>query len=128
VALASGTIAALLLLGYSLGNPSTAGILLLWNGGLAGLLPSPFYAAALGLTVATIVALWRGGDASLVPALIVLVTAGATLQNTYQTGLLVGALLLAATLPGWTVAHSIRTHSTRLPAGELRAAAPVPAK
>jgi hypothetical protein len=118
--IAAGATAGLLLLGYSIGNPSTTGILLLWNGGLAGLLPAPFYAAALASAVAAIVALVRSGTGAMGAAVIVLVCAGATLQNTYQTGLLLAALLI--------VAASTRPGTVRAPetAATARNAADVP--
>ena len=58
------------------------------------MLPAPFYAAAFAVVVATVLALYRARAGMVVPALIILVCAGATLQNTYQTGLLLAALLL----------------------------------
>lgn len=95
----AGTVVGILFLGYVSSSPSTAGILLLWNGGLAGLLPAPIYSLALAVLIATGVALGRCGRAHVLPAAVLFVCASLTLQNSYQTGLLVVALLLLAVLP-----------------------------
>lgn len=72
-----------------LGAGSTTKILMLWNFGLSGYFPGPFYAlaaAALGYTIATLLAEGRQGVAV---GLTLLLVGGIGLHSTYQTGLVV---------------------------------------
>lgn len=71
---------------------STSRILLLWNEGLSGTMPSIAYGiAAAGLT-ASLVALWRSGQTAFAAALLLLVAGGIGLHNTYQSGLVIAGL------------------------------------
>lgn len=82
-------------------NPSTSRILLLWNAGLPGVLPGAAYAVAAGLAAATLASLVHGSRWIPAIALLLVVASGAGVENTYQSGLLVCALLLLA-LPDTT--------------------------
>ncbi len=78
---------------------STVRILLLWNEGLSGTLPSAAYALAAGALTATFSALFRAGKSLEAIALALLVSGGLGLHNTYQSGLVLAGLatlLLAA--------------------------------
>jgi hypothetical protein len=71
---------------------STSRILLLWNEGLSGTMPSLAYGvAAAGLT-ASVVGLWRSGQTAAAAALVLLVAGGIGLHNTYQSGLVIAGL------------------------------------
>ncbi|MCA9821685.1 MAG: hypothetical protein KC470_03700 [Dehalococcoidia bacterium] len=98
VSLAVGVLVTLVVIGYFSGNPSTSGILLLWSGGLGGVLPGTVYAVAIGGLGATVAALSRSGRGVQAAVLLLFICSGTTLQNTYQTGLLVSALLLIASI------------------------------
>lgn len=82
----------LLALAVFLGNGSTSRFLLLWNVGLAGSLPSFLYAAAAGALALTLVGLWRAGHQVEAAGLLLLITGGIGLHNTYQSGLVVAGL------------------------------------
>ncbi len=76
------------------GGGSTARILLLWNEGLTGTLPAGVYAAAAATVAATVVALVRQHDLPRAAAVILLVTGGIGLHSTYQSGLVLIALVV----------------------------------
>jgi hypothetical protein len=76
------------------GNPSTSRILLLWNGGLSGVFPGVVYAFAAATAAGALAGLWREGRWFAALAMVLFAAAGVGLENTYQTGLLVCALLL----------------------------------
>lgn len=96
--------AGLLVLGALVGNGSTVKILMLWNFGLPGSLPSVVYgAAAAGLTLALLGARRSGGFATLT-GLALVVVGGVGLHSTYQSGLVIaGMLMLAGVVPSASV-------------------------
>ena len=73
--------------GMLLSEGSTLRILLLWNGGLAGTLPSTVYAGAAAALTFTVVTLLQRGDRVMVAGFVLLLAGGIGLHNTYQTGL-----------------------------------------
>jgi hypothetical protein len=77
-----------------LANASTVKILLLWNFGLAGYLPSILYGVAAGAVAYTIVALRAAGQRSYAAAIALLFMGGIGLHSTYQTGLVLAGLAL----------------------------------
>jgi len=77
-----------------LANASTVKILLLWNFGLAGYLPSILYGVAAGAVAYTIVALRAAGRRSYASAIALLFMGGIGLHSTYQTGLVLAGLAL----------------------------------
>jgi hypothetical protein len=77
-----------------LANASTVKILLLWNFGLAGYLPSILYGVAAGAVAYTIVALRAAGRTSYASAIALLFMGGIGLHSTYQTGLVLAGLAL----------------------------------
>lgn len=79
-----------------LGNGSTSRFLLLWNVGLSGILPGVVYAAAAGALAWAIVSLLRSGERLAAVGLLLLVTGGIGLHNTYQSGLIVTGLAALA--------------------------------
>lgn len=77
-----------------LANASTVKILLLWNFGLAGYLPSILYGVAAGAVAYTIVGLRAADRMSEAAAVALLVMGGVGLHSTYQTGLVLAGLAL----------------------------------
>lgn len=78
---------------------STVRIILLWNEGLSGTLPSAAYALAAGALAATFSALLRTGKSLEAISIALLVSGGLGLHNTYQSALVLAGfatLLLAA--------------------------------
>lgn len=96
--------AGLVVLGALVGNGSTVKVLMLWNFGLPGSLPSIVYGAtAAGLTLALLGARRSGGFATLAGLALVAV-GGVGLHSTYQSGLVIaGMLLLAGVVPSASV-------------------------
>jgi hypothetical protein len=94
LAVAIGTAAVVFL--FFAGNPATSRILLLWNAGLSGALPGVVYALAAGVAAGTVAGVVRSGRWQAGIALTLVVAAGVGVESTYQTGLLVCALLLLA--------------------------------
>lgn len=81
---------------FFIGNGSTMRFLLLWNAGLAGLLPGVVYAVAAGALVLTVVGLARRGSALAAAGMLLLITGGIGLQSTYQSGLVVAGMAAMA--------------------------------
>jgi hypothetical protein len=83
------------------GGGATARILLLWNEGLTGLLPAAVYAAAAAAVAATVVALLSQRDLTRAAGVTLLISGGIGLHSTYQSGLVLIALvvLLLASAP-----------------------------
>ncbi len=80
-----------------LANASTVKILMLWNFGLAGYLPSVLYGLAAGAATYTIVALRAAGQRTLALGMALVFIGGIGLHSTYQTGLvLAGFAVLGA--------------------------------
>ena len=95
----AGAVAALLTFAMLLGGAATTKILMLWNFGLSGALPSVFYAAAAGALAVTVVALARQGRGLAVAGVTLVAIGGIGLHSTYQSGLVVvglAALCIAA--------------------------------
>ena len=81
-------------------NGPTVKILLLWNFGVAGYLPSVLYGIAAGAVTYTIVALCATGRRTSAIGMALLFMGGIGLHSTYQTGLvLAGLALLGAADP-----------------------------
>jgi len=99
-AVVAGVAVAVLTLGFFLGNGSTSRILLLWNEGLSGTLPSVFYAAAAGALAMTVTETLRTRDVAVTVGLLLLTTGGIGLHNTYQTGLVTTGLAVLAVAAG----------------------------
>ena len=95
----AGAAAALLTFALLLGGAATTKILMLWNIGLSGVLPSVLYAAAGGVLVVTVVALARQGRGLAAAGVTLVAIGGIGLHSTYQSGLVVvglAALCIAA--------------------------------
>ncbi|MGZ5212264.1 MAG: hypothetical protein ACXWDU_01910 [Actinomycetota bacterium] len=75
-------------------NASTVKILLLWNFGLAGYLPSILYGIAAGAVTYTIVAMRASGRRTSAVGMALLFMGGIGLHSTYQTGLVLAGLML----------------------------------
>jgi hypothetical protein len=96
-----GAVAGAVVLAMFLGNPSTSRILLLWNWGFSGVLPSTAYAVGFAALAGTLTGLHRDGRTLAGLGLILLIAGGFGLQNTYQASLVVvglGVLCLAPAL------------------------------
>ncbi len=91
-ALAAAMIAGVAVLGAGIGAQATGRILLLWNFGLTGSFALPFYALAAAAIVYTTVALWRDGRHGDAAGLVLLITGGIALVNTYQSALVLAGL------------------------------------
>ena len=95
-------------------NGPIAKILLLWNVGLAGYLPSVLYGIAAGAVVYTIVVLRATGRRTSAIGLALLFMGGIGLHSTYQTGLvLAGLALLGAADPSDRAIDGWRRHAIR---------------
>lgn len=93
IPLLAGAVAAVVVLGsFVAGGGSTARILLLWNGGLQGSLPVVLYPLAAAALVATAVQLARSQRLLEVAGLVLVLSGGAGLHNTYQSGLVIAGL------------------------------------
>jgi len=75
-----------------LANGSTFKVLLLWNEGLAGTLPSAGYAVAAGSLTAAVFGLLQHRRALPAAGLVLLISGGIGLHSTYQTGLVLAGL------------------------------------
>lgn len=75
-------------------NPSTAHILMLWNFGLTGALPSPLYGAALSSVILGAGTAWWHAERQLATGIVLICLAGLGLISTYQSGLLIVGLAL----------------------------------
>lgn len=77
-------------------NSSTTTILMLWNLGFAGTFPWVVYGIAAGALTCTLVELVRAGDRRGATVIALLVAGGIGLHSTYQSGLVIAGLALAA--------------------------------
>lgn len=93
-ALVWGALAAVVVLAALAANPWTVKILLLWNLGLAGYLPSVCYAAAAGALTTSVVSLSSHGRTASAVGVVLLVAGGIGSHSTYQTGLVLAGLVL----------------------------------
>jgi hypothetical protein len=92
--LLAGGMAALVVAGAFASSSSTVAILLLWNVGVPGWLPGAVYAAAAGGLTATA---WSAGahrDWDVVAGIALLVAGGVGMISTYQSGLVLLAVLV----------------------------------
>ncbi|MDX1619759.1 MAG: hypothetical protein R3320_02130 [Nitriliruptorales bacterium] len=89
-----GAVAALLVFGGLLSGGASLRILMLWNVGLAGWFPDLVYAAAAGTLTYTAVATYRAGRLRWTAAVVLLTCGGIGLHSTYQSGLVMAALLV----------------------------------
>lgn len=78
------------------GSGSTSRFLLLWNVGLSGILPGVVYGVAAGALAFVIAGLLRSQDRLAAVGLLLLVSGGIGLHNTYQSGLIVAGLAAMA--------------------------------
>jgi hypothetical protein len=78
-------------------NASTVKILLLWNFGLAGYLPSVLYGIAAGSAAYTVLALRATGRRTSALGLALVLMGGIGLHSTYQTGLVLAGFALLGT-------------------------------
>lgn len=78
---------------------ATTKILLLWNFGLAGALPAPFYAVAVGVLLATMVSALGGDRRDVLAPLVLICIGGIAPQSTYQTALVIIGLGLLVLVP-----------------------------
>lgn len=76
-----------------LGSGATARFLLLWNVGLAGIVPGFVYALAFAALVFTVVSLLRERSFLAASGLVLLIAGGIGLHSTYQSALVVVGLL-----------------------------------
>jgi hypothetical protein len=114
---AGGAVAAVALVAL-VASPSTARILLLWNTGLAGSLPSVVYAVGCGGVVVAVMRLWRTGRLGPAVGLCLVVVAGIGLHSTYQSALAVLGLAVLTLDP-------IGEGRTALPSGRASGASSV---
>jgi hypothetical protein len=75
-----------------LGNASTSHILLLWNAGLSGTLPTAIYALAAGALAFALLSMLAERRYVTAAGLVLLVTGGIGLHNTYQSALVIVGL------------------------------------
>lgn len=80
--------------GAFVSGSSTLSILVLWNLGVPGWLPGLAYSLALGSLVATIWSAFSSGQRSTAIGLMLLTAGGLGTISTYQTGLVLAAMLL----------------------------------
>jgi len=105
LAVLAGLAAAVLSAGAFMAGASTLSILVLWNLGVPGWLPGIAYALALGSLVATLLSALASGRRLTAIGLVLLVAGGIGTISTYQTGLVLTAVLLLGdpvnkTVPG----------------------------
>lgn len=93
LALGLAAIAGLVTFAALLANGSTTKILLLWNEGLAGTLPSVAYAVGAAALLATALGLLRQRRLVVLAGFVLLITGGIGLHSTYQTGLVVAGMV-----------------------------------
>jgi hypothetical protein len=99
VALAVGALSAATVAAAFSAGASTLSILVLWNIGVPGWMPAIAYAIALGGIVTT---LWNAigrGDRSVAFGVILLIGGGIGMISTYQTGLVLAAVLILGDVP-----------------------------
>jgi hypothetical protein len=118
LAILAGLGVALVGVGAFVSGSSTLSILILWNLGVPGWLPGIAYALALGSLVMTLWSALATGQRLTAIGLVLLIAGGIGTISTYQTGLVLAALLLlgeAMDGTGWepteTIARSKRTDS-----------------
>ncbi len=90
---------AVVVIGATVANPSSTHILMLWNFGLTGVLPAAVYGLAAASLVVSIASAARHDRPGVAAALVLLLLGGIGLISTYQSGLTIAGLALAA-LPG----------------------------
>lgn len=90
---------AAVVIGATVANPSSTHILMLWNFGLTGVLPAGVYGLAAASLVVSIASAVRHDQPGVAAALVLLLLGGIGLISTYQSGLTIAGLALAAT-PG----------------------------
>lgn len=93
LALGLAAVAGLVTFAALLANGSTTKILLLWNEGLAGTLPSVAYAVGAAALLATALGLLRQRRLVVLAGFVLLITGGIGLHSTYQTGLVVAGMV-----------------------------------
>lgn len=94
LAVVVGLVAAVLSAGAMIVGSSTMSILVLWNLGIPGWLPGIGYAIALGSLVATMWSALASGQKLTAISLVLLVAGGIGTISTYQTGLVLAAVML----------------------------------
>jgi hypothetical protein len=94
LAILAGIGATIVSAGAFVSGSSTLSILVLWNLGVPGWLPGLAYSVAFGSLVATLWAASSSGQKSTVIGLVLLVAGGIGTISTYQTGLVLTAVLL----------------------------------
>ncbi|MEX2655582.1 MAG: hypothetical protein WD532_11210 [Acidimicrobiia bacterium] len=99
-ALYAGVAATLVVAGSASSSSSTMSILLLWNVGVPGWLPGLAYAIAVGALTATLWSAVARGEGVVVAGIILLVAGGVGTISTYQTGLVLMAVLTLGGLGG----------------------------
>lgn len=93
-ALVWGAAVGVVVVAAMIANPWTVKILLLWNLGLAGYLPSVLYGAAAAALTYTVISLFTERRITSAVGILLLFTGGIGLHSTYQTGLVVAGLAL----------------------------------
>ena len=96
-ALVWGAAVGVLVFATLIANPWTVKILLLWNLGLAGYLPSVLYASAAGALTWTVISLFSERRMTSAVGILLLFAGGIGLHSTYQTGLVLAGLALLGT-------------------------------
>lgn len=94
MALAAGVGAAVLVAAAFAGGASTFSILVLWNLGVPGWLPGIAFSIALGGVVTALWSAMADGDRVTAIGIVLMLGGGVGLISTYQTGLVLAALLL----------------------------------
>jgi len=94
LAILAGLGATVVSAGAFFSGSSTLSILVLWNLGVPGWLPGLAYSLALGSLVATVWSAFSSGQSSTVIGLVLLAAGGIGTISTYQTGLVLTAVLL----------------------------------
>ncbi len=102
-ALAAGALGAAIAAAALLAPASSGRIILLWNAGLDGALPAPLYIVAAASFFAAVAAALGSGQRSIGLALLLVSAAGFGLHSSYQSLLLLAALLIPVLHPGATV-------------------------
>ncbi|MCK6565924.1 MAG: hypothetical protein HUU14_07340 [Dehalococcoidia bacterium] len=92
LALVLASVAGLVLFAALVANGSTTKILLLWNEGLAGTLPSVAYGVGAAALLATLLGLLAQRRMLALTGFVLLITGGIGLHSTYQTGLVVAGM------------------------------------
>ncbi len=95
-AMVAGVVMAVICAGALASAGSTISIIVLWNVGVPGWLPSAFYALAVGALTITIWSSLRTGHPTVAMGSSLLVAGGVGVISTYQMGLALAGLLLLA--------------------------------